>query len=602
MRVSPILLAFLLGFSIVAVWPSETAAQDRFRKEKNWEDLTPAEHTAAKKAALERKLSEFVVCADPGNMPLSNIKGEGYQNKIAEVLAKAMDTKVSFFWRPYIERGLTRETFDNRECEALLDMPADYEGLLTTEPIYRTTYVLAYRSDKGISPFTSLDDPRLNEMRIGVFQHSGVREALSRRGIKRENIEVHVIRPDGDLSPENQPWRQVQKVVDGELDVAAVWGPFAGYVEEKLGAPLTLQPVNMMDDTVPLEFDLAIGMRRDDAVLKYMLDNALKESKDEIAAILESFGVPLVECSRCIVAGKLPSHGSYYSQLRQVSLDRFLASTQYARAGASATKDQIVDRARLEGWLEDGADPNVELANAVLGGDPERVRFLVDKGADLKRRDGGGYQPLQSAARHRNDQLIAILLELGADPNDTDSNGWTALMHAAYRNHVPSVKTLAAGGANLEAAGSDGYPALALAIGEQKYFAAKALIEAGADVSSPVGAQKLTPLMLIASMPDADTREGQLVSGQGTIETARALIEKGADVNAGSANGVTPLMVAAANNRPAMIGFLVQQGADPARKSVDGKTALDFARQNLSEGAVTALKLLTPQQDETLTR
>jgi ankyrin repeat protein len=357
-----------------------------------------------------------------------------------------------------------------------------------------------------------------------------------------------------------------------------------------------------MDDQVPLEFDLAIGMRRDDAVMKYKLDAALKESGDEIATILKEFGVPLVQCSRCIVTGEVPSHGSYYTQLRQVSLDRFLASSQHAPLSSDATKDQIVDRARLEGWLEDGADPNIELANAVLAGDPDRVSFLIEKGADLKRRDSGGYQPLQSAARHRNDRLIELLISLGADPNGADSSGWTALMHAGYRNHVPSVKALIDGGADIEKTDRDGYSALALTIGEQKYFAAQALIEAGADVKTPVGPQKLTPLMLVASMPDAETREGQLVGGKGAIETARAMIEKGADVNARSEAGVTPLMVAAANNRSSMLGFLLQQGADANLKNAGGKTALDLARENLSEASEVALRLLTDASDPGLTR
>jgi ankyrin repeat protein len=195
-----------------------------------------------------------------------------------------------------------------------------------------------------------------------------------------------------------------------------------------------------------------------------------------------------------------------------------------------------------------------------------------------------------------------LLISLGADPNGADSSGWTALMHAGYRNHVPSVKALIDGGADIEKTDRDGYSALALTIGEQKYFAAQALIEAGADVKTPVGPQKLTPLMLVASMPDAETREGQLVGGKGAIETARAMIEKGADVNARSEAGVTPLMVAAANNRSSMLGFLLQQGADANLKNAGGKTALDLARENLSEASEVALRLLTDASDPGLTR
>jgi hypothetical protein len=107
--------------------------------------------------------------------------------------------------------------------------------------------VLAYRNDKGID-IKNFDDPKLKDLKIGVFQTSGVREALVKHGVT--NLQLHVVTHDADLKPENQPWYQVQQVVDGDLDVAAVWGPFAGWVKSK-GAPITIQPVNLWEDTVP---------------------------------------------------------------------------------------------------------------------------------------------------------------------------------------------------------------------------------------------------------------------------------------------------------------------------------------------------------------
>ncbi len=89
------------------------------------------------------------VCADPGNMPLSNNRGEGFENKIAAVLAKALDTSVEYYYRPGIERGLTRTTLDADQCDVMIDMPLDSDDVLTTTALYRTTYVLAYRSDRG---------------------------------------------------------------------------------------------------------------------------------------------------------------------------------------------------------------------------------------------------------------------------------------------------------------------------------------------------------------------------------------------------------------------------------------------------------------------
>ena len=124
---------------------------------------------------------------------------------------------------------------------------------------------------------------------------------------------------DADLVPEHQPWWLVQKTLNGELDVAAVLGPFAGWVKTMKNEPLTILPVNLQEDRVPLEFDLAIGVRKTDAFLKYMLEFALEDHAEEVEKIMKEYGVPLVQCSKCIVAGDLPAHGSYTAWRDRIS-------------------------------------------------------------------------------------------------------------------------------------------------------------------------------------------------------------------------------------------------------------------------------------------
>ncbi len=252
--------------------------------------LTSADHTALKKAALERRIPSLRVCGDPGNLPLSDINRAGYQNKIIEMVAAEMGTSVTYFWRPYLERGITRQTFESGDCDVLLDLPIGFERVLTTEPIYRTTYVLAYRNDRGLN-IENLDDPKLKDLSIGTFQTSGLRAALVKRGIQK-NISLHVLSHNADLNPENQPYKQVEQVVQGKLDVAGVWGPFAGWMKAQ-GAPLVVAPVNLWEDEIPLEFDLAIGLRKFDWVLKYKFDLALEARKADIDKILHDYGVPL---------------------------------------------------------------------------------------------------------------------------------------------------------------------------------------------------------------------------------------------------------------------------------------------------------------------
>ncbi len=307
---------------------------------KEFDELTPSEQiairAAAKAAYKAKKLKILNVCADPGNMPLSNIKEEGFQNKLATLLGEAMGARVTYSWRPFLERGLTRQTFDQDMCDVMFDMPANYGALLTTFPVYKTPYVLAYRNDKGLE-LTGLDDPKLKDLKIGVFQTSGIRAALAKRGIV-ENVELQVQSHDADLVPEHQPWWPVQKTLNGELDVAAVFGPFAGWVKTMKNEPLTILPVNLQDDKVPLEFELAIGVRKTDAFLKYMLEFALEDHAEEVEKILKDYGVPLVQCSKCVVAGDLPAHGSYIA----------LADQKFEARPDLASPDQVVTRDKLE--------------------------------------------------------------------------------------------------------------------------------------------------------------------------------------------------------------------------------------------------------------
>ncbi|WP_244536095.1 quinoprotein dehydrogenase-associated putative ABC transporter substrate-binding protein [Hyphomicrobium sp. NDB2Meth4] len=552
--------------------------------EKEYDELTAAEKTAAKRAGKEmfekKTLGKLNVCADPGNMPFSNIAREGYQNKIAEVIAKAMGADLIYFWRPYLERGLTRETFETNMCDVLLDLPADYALALTTFPIYRTAYVFAYRADRGYD-FKGFDDPKLKDLKIGVFQTSGVREVLTKRGLA-PNLKLHTLSHNADLQPENQPWRQVQDVVDGKLDVAAVWGPFAGWVQKMRGEPIVVQPVNLWEDYIPLEFDLSIGVRKRDAKLKYALEYALEATKPEIEKILTDYGVPLVQCSRCLIQGTLPAHGGY----------TVLPNSVFAPKPEKATPDQVVTQEKVEHWLDEGADPTQELANAVLAADVARIKFLVSKGADINARDPQGYAPVHTAARNRHPELISALADLGADLNAPDSDGMTPLIHAAMRNHVPTVKMLLERGADIERANAQGYSPLALSIAENKFEVAKALMEAGAAIDKPAGPEGLTPLMVAVSQVSPGEGGIFLPGSTRPIDVARELITRGANVNAQTEHGVTPLMIAAARNVTPMIGLLLQSKADPAMKSKEGKTALQIAEQNGSEQAAKALRVI----------
>ena len=557
--------------------PAAEAAAKGVYTDKDFELLTQAEKDAAKEAARTAHFETLRICADPGNMPLSNRAGEGYENKIAVVLAKALNTNVSYFWRPYIERGMTRQTFEENECDVLMDVPADYGPVLPTIPIYRTTYVFVSLADKNLK-FKDLDDPSLKALRVGVFELSALREALADHGVVG-NIVVHEVSHDADLVPEHQPWYQVQQVIDGKLDVAGVWGPFAGWVKTMKGAPVTIQPSNLMENDIPMEFSMAIGVRTTNAVLKYALDNALKTHRDEIAAILASYGVPLVKCADCLIAGDLPSHGQY--TIPPPAAENFGVATHWTIA-----------QAQVDQWLAEGSELNVEFADAVLANDVDRALYLIGKGADLNKPDKQGNTALGVASRFGCIEMMRLLVEHGAKVDGPDRDGWTPLLRAIASNQVKSIKFLLDHGADREGLVLGGYTPFAIALEEQDFDAAKALIEAGVEINKPISKYKLTPLMIVASEQPASSRTARLLQTAGPLEIARELLARGVDVNAANVDGVTALMIAAARDNSAMVGLLLQSGADPHAKSADGQTARDIAVKNDNLAAVRTLNLL----------
>lgn len=562
----------------------EKALAAALRKIDSYQPLTSGDRAALKAAARRMTLPALRVCADPGSMPLSNDRLEGYGNKILDILAAAMNTHVEYYWRPYIERGMMRETFGNDKCDVLMDLPVGYEGVILSEPVYKTTFVFAYRSDHDYD-IKGLDDPRLKKLRIGVYQISAMREVLAQHGIK-DNVVALPVSHDADINPQDQPSYQVQEVVDGKLDIAAVWGPFAGYYKVVKKAPIIIQPANLMENDFPLEFELGFGVQPTERILKYKIDLALEDKKAEIEKVLRDYGVPLVKCSDCIVEGDLPSHGDY---------------TQPMPTPASSEKSSVTLQ-QLKDWLAAGADVNDELDDAILASDMQRVTFLIGKGADVNKPDLQGNSPLNIAALQRDPDLVKFLLEHHADPNARNSDGTTPLLEAVAQDDVATLKVLAAHGANLESRTSEGATPLAYAISEDNMRAALALIDAGAPVNTKSTNLGLTALMVAAGREPYEVS----ISGQrhelenatldphypDALQVARALIAHKADVNAVSTSGVTALMLAAAHNNASMVGLLLQSGADPTKKSPDGKTALDMAIENGNDTVVSLIRLM----------
>lgn len=547
--------------------------------EKDFEDMSRQERDAAKTAARSRKFEMLRVCADPGDLPFSDDQETGFENKIAQVLAKQMGTRVNYAWRPTFERGLTRQTMSELNlCDVMIGVPTDYEALLTTTPLYRSTYVFAYRTDK-IHHIVNLDDPQLKSARIGVYETSGLRNALSDHGIT-QNVVVMGTSHDADLVPEHQPWRQVEQVVKGELDLAGVWGPFAGWVQTTQHAPIVLQPTNLMDDNIPMEFSVAIGVPKYAAVLKYALEDAMEATKDQITSILASYGVPLVQCSDCLISGSIPAHGDYIVEGE---------SDESAERPLERTK---ISQAQVDEWLKQGSSVNDELDNAALSADIERVKYLLTKkGVNINNRGNDGETPLHLAVINGDEEMMGLLLDHKADADQADGDGYTPLALAASRNKTSAIKLLVARGAKLEVPIPGGYSPLFVATAQGKLAASQELIGAGAKCNIAQGPQHLTLLMAVATQTPPERRIMQVVQVVDPAQLAQQLIQHGADVNAVTTQGTSALMIAAAHDNAPMIGVLIRAGARAEVKGNDGQTAMDIATQNGNDSAIRALQL-----------
>jgi mxaJ protein len=241
------------------------------------------------------------VCADPNNLPFSNAAGEGFENRIAELVARDLGAKVRYTWWAQ-RRGFVRNTLRVGACDLVAGVPSSYELVQTTRPYYRSTYVFAYRRDRGLH-LRSFDDPALRTLRIGVpllgddYANAPPAHALARRGIVG-NLRGYSVY--GDYREPNPPARIMDALAAGEIDVAVVWGPLAGWWAREHRVPLEIVPVEPQVDLpfLPMVYDISMGVRRDDAVLRSEVDAVLRRRRAEIEAILDRYGVPRVGAPR----------------------------------------------------------------------------------------------------------------------------------------------------------------------------------------------------------------------------------------------------------------------------------------------------------------
>jgi mxaJ protein len=238
------------------------------------------------------------VCADPNNLPFTNSKGEGFENKIAALLARDLGTRVEYTWFAQ-RRGFLRNTLTAQRCDVVMGLPVDTEPAWTTRPYYRSTYVFVTRRSRKLR-IQSFDDPQLRTLRVGVElvgddgANTPPAHALSRRGIVSNIVGFSVY---GDYRTNSPPSAIIAAVARGDVDVAAAWGPMAGYFARKQPVALDIVPVQPRMDGrfLPQTFGIGMATRRRDQARHDRLERFIDQRRGQIDAILAAYHVPRVD-------------------------------------------------------------------------------------------------------------------------------------------------------------------------------------------------------------------------------------------------------------------------------------------------------------------
>lgn len=254
-------------------------------------------------SAQEAPRQALKVCQDPNNLPFSNERGEGIENRIAEVFGKALGLPVTYYAFPQrmnFIRNTLRYKLPGQDypCDVVLGVPAGFEQVSATRPYYRSTYALVYASGRGLDGVTSgeqflaLDRERLAKLRIGLYDRSPASAWLAKHGLVDSGVPYPILSPD----PDNYPGQMLERdLAGGKLDAAIVWGPIAGFVAQRVKAPKLVVVPLASEPGVKFDYAIAMGVRYGEREWKQQVEQLIDSHQGEIRQILQSYGVPLLE-------------------------------------------------------------------------------------------------------------------------------------------------------------------------------------------------------------------------------------------------------------------------------------------------------------------
>lgn len=231
------------------------------------------------------------VCADPRNLPFSNEKGEGFENKIAELFAEKLQKKLDYMFFPQAT-GFVRVTLGAHRCDVIMGFPQGDELVQGTNPYYRTAYALVAKPGSGLEDVATLNDPRLKDKRIGIVAGTPPATNMAINGLMTHARPYPLMI---DTRIDSSAMAMIKDLTAGEIDAAVLWGPMAGYYAKQAAPPLHVTPLVKETSGPPLAYRIGMGVRGADQNWKRQLNRLIQENQGALNKILLDFGVPLLD-------------------------------------------------------------------------------------------------------------------------------------------------------------------------------------------------------------------------------------------------------------------------------------------------------------------
>jgi len=233
----------------------------------------------------------FRACGDPRNLPFSNDKGEGFENKLAELFAAKLGKKLSYTYFPQAT-GFVRMTLGSYRCDIIMGFPQGDDQAQVTIPYYRTTYALVAKRGSGLEDVTAIDDPKLRDKRIGVVARTPPSTNMAMNGLLAHAKSYPLFI---DTRADSSAQAMIDDLARGDIDCGILWGPMAGYYASRANPPLIVVPLTKETTGPQMTFRIGMAVRPADQEWKRTLNRLIMENQVEINKLLISYNIPILD-------------------------------------------------------------------------------------------------------------------------------------------------------------------------------------------------------------------------------------------------------------------------------------------------------------------